>query len=103
MVYGWKIIISNIINAVLLNSLSTSLTTKVLDIDRMVKGKANGYYIDEQWMIPKGGLELNADIVEDQKKRGIVETPTNMTLPLALMTLDPIQFPTRSKAKKALR
>ena len=73
------------------------------NIENMAGGKAKGCYIVEQWVVPGEGLNLDSQLVEEQKKRGIIEIPNQVTLPIALMTLDPEQFPTKSSAKKALR
>ena len=83
-----------------------TLKTKLFqqyNIEKMAYGKSKGYYIIDQWVVPEEGLLLDPQLVEEQKKRGIIELPNQVTLPIALMTLDPEQFPTRSSAKKALR
>ena len=74
------------------------------DTNSLEIGKAKGNYIVEQWVVPEDGLPaINSNIIDEQQRRGILEEEKNCTLSVALMTLDPIQFPTRTSARKILR
>jgi len=90
------------------NKRTTTTVTSFLvrDLENMSAGKATGHFITDQWEIPVNGLDL-ASISE---KKGVLDrsmktplTPTNLTLPIALMILDPSEYPTVSRARKALR
>jgi len=74
------------------------------DTNALEIGKAKGNYIVEQWVVPEDGLPaINSNLIDEQQRRGILEEEKNCTLSVALMTLDPIQFPTRTSARKILR
>lgn len=87
---------------------STTTTSSFLfrDVENMSAGKARGHFITDQWEIPASGLDLTSI----SEKKGVLDrtlktplTATNLTLPIALMILDPDEYPTVSRARKALR
>jgi len=86
----------------------TTTTTSFLvrDLENMSAGTKKGYFITDQWEIPATGLNLTSI----NEKKGVLDrtlknplTPTNLTLPVALMILNPSEYPSVSRARKALR
>lgn len=53
-----------------------------------------------RWTVPQEGL---SGTVFEQRPKPHLTNPTNATLPIALMVLDPELYPTRSKAMRSIR
>ena len=78
------------------------------------KGTPEGFYVVHQYAVPDHGFDLSAIHPEDGgdcprsiiPEREIMRSnihSTNMTLPHALMLLDPKEYPSLSRARKACR
>ena len=63
-------------------------------------GKTPGFRVVQAYAVPAEGL---GGPVFDARARPHLSTPTDCPLPLALTVLDPRQFPTLSRARKACR
>ena len=80
------------------------------------KGKPEGYYVTEHYVVPESGFENLVSSAPSQSnsgesKGGITQeevdrlgiSGTNLTLPIALMLLDGEAFPSLSRARKSCR
>lgn len=70
-------------------------------------GKPSGFVIVQQYPVPTNGFHSNftftcSDITYDEIQRLHLQ-PTNVTLPVALMLLDRLEYPSFSRARKACR
>jgi len=75
-------------------------------LSKFPPGKPNGFVIIQQYPVPWQGFHNFSstclDITEDEIQRLQLE-PMNVTLPVALMMLDPAEYPSFSRARKACR
>lgn len=83
----------------------------------VINGTSDGLIISQLYHIPLAGLNLEQHLSDDpqpdnstiphlftsQDVHRLEITPTNLTLPTALMLLDPVAYPTQSRARKAIR
>ena len=74
---------------------------KKVDLHSLTPGVSSGFFIVKDYPIPETGLDLSG--VDDKTVQRLGLTPDNVTLPVALMVLDPIEYPSMSKARKACR
>lgn len=72
--------------------------------DNLVPGANEGFYIVKTYKTDPNGFDLNAlQNLEEKDVERLDITPQNISVPLALMVLDPIEYPSRSRARKACR
>ena len=74
--------------------------------ESLPKGKPEGFVIIQQYHVPYNGFHnfslTSPDINPDEVLRLKLESH-NVTLPVALMMLDPVEYPSFSRARKACR
>ena len=78
----------------------TDLLGKYTDMRSMPAGNAEGLRIVQTLVAPPAGF---AGPAFDARARPHLTSAADVTLPLALMCLDPIQYPSVSRARKAIR
>ncbi len=75
------------------------------EIVKLPRGIPEDYAIVQQWAVPTEGLDLS--LASDVDQQIVIErlqlSPTNVSLPLALMLLLPNVYPTLSRARKICR
>ena len=74
------------------------------EIATLPKGIPEGFYVVKQYVVPETSVQNWYSIgltVEDIER--VQLTPHNITLPVALMLLDPSEYPSMSRARKACR
>ena len=82
-----------------------------------INGTSDGLVITKLYRVPLDGFHIDRHISDTQQNecsqtaqlftwrdlQRLEITPTNVTLPIALMLLDPMTYPTQSRARKAIR
>ena len=83
-------------------SLSNSPNSPIVcnNYQNLPRGLDEGHYIIHTYDAPES---FDISPVFTSRARPELTTPTNVTLPLALMVLDPEKYPTLSRARKACR
>ncbi|KAL3903537.1 MAG: hypothetical protein SGILL_010408, partial [Bacillariaceae sp.] len=71
----------------------------------LIPGSTDGFYIVKTYPTDLSGFDLNRieDLVDPSEFERLEVTPHNISVPLALMLLDPDEYPSRSRARKACR
>lgn len=79
-----------------------------LDVDNLLPGTTDGFYVVKECTLPfdrpfdLDGL-LKQGLVPSEQVHRLEGTSHNVTVPLALMLLDPIKYPSLSRARKECR
>jgi hypothetical protein len=68
-----------------------------------IPGIPLGHYVVRQFDVPSIHQTYDLSSIDPDEIRRLSLTPINVTLPVALMILDPIKFPSMSKARKFCR
>jgi 23S rRNA pseudouridine1911/1915/1917 synthase len=69
----------------------------------LIHGIPSGHYVIRQFEVPSIHQFYDLSKIDPDEIRRLSLTPMNVTLPVALMILDPIKFPSFSKARKFCR
>lgn len=87
-----------------LSSQHTIPENEASPFDKMIPGSTEGFYVVKKYKTPETAFDLDRieSLVEDDLQR-LELTPQNISVPIALMVLDPTEFPSRSRARKACR
>ena len=86
------------------NRTATNGTSDGLVITKMYRAPLDGFNIDRHVSDPQQDNCSNiVQLFTSNDLQRLEITPTNVTLPLALMLLDPMTYPTQSRARKAIR
>lgn len=72
-------------------------------LDSLPQGTPQGFYVVEQYKVADSPIDWSPLDLEQGDIDRLSLTPQNVSLPIALMLLDPEQFPSVSRARKACR
>lgn len=71
--------------------------------DGHISGTRDGYIITKLYTMPIDGFPSLSTVFEQSDQERLQLEAKNVTLPAALMLLDPDKYPTQSRARKAIR
>lgn len=73
-------------------------------LEELIPGSNPGFYVVDQMKTPDNEFDVERikDLVGEDYER-LSLTPQNISVPIALMLLDPQEYPSRSRARKACR
>lgn len=71
--------------------------------DDHIPGTRDGYIITQSYVVPLEGFPSCSTVFEQSDQERLQLEAKNVTLPVALMLLDPDKYPTQSRARKAIR
>jgi RluA family pseudouridine synthase len=71
-------------------------------LENLIPGSTPGFYVIKQYKTLPGEFDLDRIKMHEDFQR-LELTPHNISVPAALMLLDPDEFPSRSRARKACR
>jgi len=71
--------------------------------DGHISGTRDGYIITKLYTVPFEGFPSLSTVFEQNDQERLQLEAKNVTLPAALMLLDPDKYPTQSRARKAIR
>jgi hypothetical protein len=71
--------------------------------DDHIPGTRDGYIITQSYTVPLEGFPSLSTVFEQSDQERLQLEAKNVTLPAALMLLDPDKYPTQSRARKAIR
>jgi len=72
-------------------------------VDHIPGSRGDGYIVTKTYDVPLEGFPSLSDVFEPSDQERLQLEVMNVTLPAALMLLDPEKYPTQSRARKAIR
>jgi len=73
------------------------------DQESLPMGLTDGFYVIKTYTTPSDNFDLSAPVLAEVNCDRLDITRKNVTLPLALMLMDPQEYPSLSRARKACR
>ena len=75
-----------------------------IQLDHIIEGsRGDGYFVSKTYVVPMEGFTSVSKLFEIGDQERLQLHKKNVTLPAALMLLDPETYPTQSRARKAIR
>jgi hypothetical protein len=78
---------------------------ETISINNLPPGSNDGFYVVKTYKTSLAGFDqdLIHSVVDDNELERLELSPQNISVPVALMLLDPEEYPSRSRARKACR